>query len=241
MRINKRRQNNHNTLLIFGSFFFIGLVFIVVGLCVWRADATFFKTAISTSAEIVDIQSHRDYDGNRSHEVFVSYTVDGTSYDYMRINKYSSDMYIGKLIEVYYNPTDPGKVKTKSGSIILVVIFLVLGSVFAIIGGCILLGQIKVRKKCKLKDTGSCIRLPITQIITTNVTVNGVPGHVVICGNSDGFDGEQSIYRSDPCYRRIKDYMKSGDLVAVYYDPADPSKYFVDINDVQQMERNLKS
>ena len=238
MRINKRRGNNNNTLLILGSlFFFIGLVFIVVSLCVWRADVKFFKTAVPTSAEIVDIQSYRDSDGDLSHEVFVSYTADGMSYDYVRMNEYSSGMYIGKMIEVYYNPTDPGKVKTKSGSIILILIFLVLGSVFAIIGGCILLGQIKVRKKCKLKDTGSCIRLPITQIITTNVTVNGVPGHVVICGNSDGFDGEQSTYRSEPCYRWITEYMKPGDLVAVYYDSADPSKYFVDINDVQQMER----
>ena len=236
MRTYSRKIGKDNMLTILGSlFFFIGLIFVVAGFFVWRADKKFFKTAQPTSAEIVDIVSYRDSDGDVRHEVYVSYVVDDRVYEYVRLNTYTSSMYIGKEVEIFYSPADPGIAKMKSGSTVLIFVFIGMGGVFAVIGGCVLAGRLKVRKKSKLRETGCCMRLPIIQITTNNVTVNGVPGHVVICGNQDMSGGGTGTYESDPCYDWISDYMKPGDLIAVYYDPADPSRYFVDLSDVQHV------
>lgn len=234
--MHKKSISQKNTLFIIGlMFFLIGMAFVVAGLLTWRANVEFFETALPTDATIVDIQTYRDSDDDVSHSVFVDYTVDGVEYEYRELGMYSSSMYIGKTVEIYYDPQDPGDIKSKTGSTLIAVIFVAIGGIFAVIGGVILGVQIKAKRKTKLKDTGTCIRLPITQIVTTNTSVNGVTGHVVICDNPDASGGTLNTYRSNPCYEWLSDYLNPGDIVAIYYDPANPNYYYVDIDDVQKV------
>lgn len=91
-------------------FMFSGVLVTVLGIGITRDYNEFVKTAKYTKGEIKEIITTRDSDGDASHDVYVKYIVDGEEYE-VKSNYYTSSMYVGKEIGVYYDKNNPHKSK----------------------------------------------------------------------------------------------------------------------------------
>lgn len=80
-----------------------------------------------TTATISKLEfSHTETDSEGSdfdiYDVYVSYEIDGVSYEDVRFDQYSSSMKVGDTVTVHYNAAEPGVVS--SGGAVLLPIFL---------------------------------------------------------------------------------------------------------------------
>ena len=103
----------------FCAFIIIGVIIIFISRFTYFDTKEFMKTAISTTAEIEDIQRSfkgRSRTGSRNFEydytVYVSHVVDGEKYT-AELNEYDSSMRVGQRITVYYQKSDPYHVRKK--------------------------------------------------------------------------------------------------------------------------------
>ena len=63
----------------------------------------------ATTATIVEINSYRDRDGDRSYDVFVDFEFNGEQYSNIELNYWSSGMAVGDEITIYCHKNDPTK------------------------------------------------------------------------------------------------------------------------------------
>ena len=105
---------------IFITFLLFGLGFIAGAVYMGFFSHRGYK---ETTAEITRFESKMSSDD--AFTTYVSYVVDGKTYDNVDCGQYSSTYYVGKTIKIYYDPNDPGVIV--ADSIILEVIFLACG------------------------------------------------------------------------------------------------------------------
>ena len=93
--------------------FAISLVIIILGLLFIffinnRLDdkKEFLKKSVKTEATIIDIEYKFIGDKKDITKVYVKYTVNNKLYT-GTLNEISSNMYIGKKVDIYYNPSNP--------------------------------------------------------------------------------------------------------------------------------------
>lgn len=142
-------QSSTKVKVIVGSIFaFVGVLFAIIAVIVGITSVKYFKTAESIKAKIYDIETSRDHDGDTTHSVYVSYYYDGEYYQRVKLNSYSSSMYIGKEITVYVDPDNPWDVRMKGSTVILVAVFGGIGTIFSVLGISVLVYV----KKCKRKN-----------------------------------------------------------------------------------------
>lgn len=113
-------------------FAILGVIFIIVGLFTVK-NVLNYENKIDTVGTITKIITYHRGTDDESHEVYVSYTVDGENYE-SRLGSYASSFYEGKEIEMYYDKDDPSKIGVKSLDL-LVWLFPALGLIFVILGG----------------------------------------------------------------------------------------------------------
>lgn len=94
-------------------FSLIGIVFIFIGIKLYRNITKFLETAESTIGEITNITSHMQRDGDIVHDVYVKFSVGGEIYS-GKLDGYDSSMFVGKKINISYNPDDPNDFKGPS-------------------------------------------------------------------------------------------------------------------------------
>lgn len=128
--------------LIWIIFAGVGLIFTIIGIII-VSNIFNYKNKIDTKGVITEISSYRNSNGNRNHNVYVSYNIDGKEYE-SRLNSYSSDFYEWKEIDIYYDKDNPNKIGVKSLDLIFL-IFPVIGLIFLVIGGTGIL--VKLNKK----------------------------------------------------------------------------------------------
>lgn len=85
-----------------------GIIYLVNG--IW-----FQQSAVKITAEIVDIQSYEGSDGEMDYNTFVTYEYNGVSYERISLGEYSSNMYIGKKMNLLCDPNNPQHIMSTFG------------------------------------------------------------------------------------------------------------------------------
>ncbi len=227
-----------NIFLIIGTIFFlVGTSFSVVGVKSFFNHHKFINNSETTIAEIVDIQKEYYYSSHRTsstrnkrkvrYYVDIEYFVDGQKYE-QTLNQYSSNMYIGKEIEIYYDPDMPYNVKM--GTDVISIVFLCIGTPFAIIGAIfIIVNIVSSGSKKKLMQKGEEVSGTITDVYeNTNIRVNGRHPFKAEVKVINPFDGETYLYSSKNITENISHLI--GQTVTVYVDKNNKRKYYVDID-----------
>ncbi len=221
-------RNVRSFLVIFGAIFFAaGMSFFWAGIIHTVSFNTFKSNAETVLAEItyIDLRSARSDSSTRT-DVRVSYTVDGQQYE-TKLNYYTTGMHVGDTIEIYVDPENPSKIE--AGTVLGDVIFMLVGGVFAVIGGCIMaVSAAKILQNKRLIRDGEQLTATVTNVyMNNNVRINGRHPYKAECEFTDPYSGERYLFSSDNVTEDIS-YMV-GYPVTVYADRNDRSKYYVDI------------
>ena len=95
--------------LFAGIFLFIGIVFLILSAVFLEVNKSHAENYIPTEAVISEIRISSD-----SSDAYATYVVDGKKLK-AKLDAYSSDMYEGQQIEIYYNPENPSDVTYLEG------------------------------------------------------------------------------------------------------------------------------
>ena len=169
--MNRQYDNTTSTeKLLFGVFSCVGIIFIIVSILCGVNGVRKNKEYEHITGQIVDIVRHDD-----SHDVYVSYRLNGTDYDDIRINTYTSSMHEGDDIELLIDPKDPFDADTPTGTVILVVVFGIMGVIFACVGIIPVIVKEKRRRKNEdLVNNGTAIWAKVHHVeVNTTYAVNG--------------------------------------------------------------------
>lgn len=215
-------------------FSLVGAVLLAVGMIIHAANTSFMKNADTTQAEIIDIVRHHHYGkGNKGndYDVWIEYTVDGKNYN-SRIKSYDSSMYVGKEIEVFYDPENPSDVRTNSN--VATIICTAIGGLFLTLGIIFLaVAIIKGRKIKLLKQSGEALTGTIINVsMNTNVRINNRHPYKAECEVINPYDGEKYLYSSENINSDISHFI--GMTVTVYIDKNNKSKYYVDMDELME-------
>ena len=116
-------------LMVFsGIFLFIGIIFLIISAVFLEVNKSHAENYIPTEAVISEIRISSD-----SSDAYATYVVDGKKLK-AKLDVYSSDMYEGQQIEIYYDPDDPYDVTYLEGMRIFTTVFSIIGAVLTVIG-----------------------------------------------------------------------------------------------------------
>lgn len=226
-------KKNRNIIewIIFLAFAVIGLVFLIVGVLFYQDISKKEKKWIQTEATIVDIQSAVHLDGDRSYNVVVEFQVESKTYR-SDLSEWNSTMKIGKKVSIYYNPNNPYEI-IGNGFSFTYVIFMMLGSIFEIIGLIPLVHLYgKNLFKRKLKKNGRKIEATIDDVtLKMNYSVNGRHPYILKCSFVDPTDGKIYFFKSGHIWYNVEELINQYEIetIPVYIEPNHPQKYIVDI------------
>lgn len=230
-------RSAEGTINIIGiAFLFFGVLMITISVVTFVGAKKFEANAEKTIAVITDIDTYRTGSGdNRTthHDVYVEYRVDRQVYNGM-LDYYSSSMYVGKEIEVMYNPNNPADIRGSSNFTWIILAFM--GLIFGAVGGGIFFTNVTAGGKCKkLMENGDRVTGTITNVIAvTNVRINHRHPFKAEVEVIDPYTGEKYLYSSKQVLDDI--YYMVGSTVDVYVDRDDKSKYYVDLDSVAAEE-----
>lgn len=211
----------------------IGAIFLAVALVLFIKDRSFKADADKVVGIITEIGSYYDSEGDPWHEVWVSYQVNGETYN-TKLNSYRGSMHEGGHIDLYVSKDDPYEVQDGIAVSILMLVFGILGGFFFILGIVfisILIGSNTKRKK--LMENGKRLKASVTggnEDLT--VIINGRHPYRLDCVYQDEFTGESYLYSSDYLLEDPNMYIDA--KVDVYVDGNDMSKYYVDLNSLSE-------
>lgn len=216
-----------------GIFFaVIGIIILIFGTSAVEEANAFAERANETTAEVIEVNTYKTRDSRKREAIryttYVEYTVEGQKYvsDISSLSRYGS---VGEQVLIYYDPLNPSEIKTKlnTADVTFIVVF---GLSFSGIGAAIaLVPTIKAHKKRKLKETGEMATGIITSVvIDRSVRINRRSPYKAHCEVIDPHTDEKYLYSSEGVMEDIR-YLQ-GMQVTVYYDPADRSRYFVDLD-----------
>ncbi len=230
----KKDNRGNGFLALFGGIFaLVGLGLLIGGMFWLTSTKKFISNAEVVSATITEIDSYRDSDGDSHSNVYVAYEYEGRSYE-VRLSEYSSSMYEGKVISVYADPDNPGKVRIKSMAYFGPIMLMGMGGIFATVGLTIVISGLKKQgKKKRLLAEGERKLATIVGSGRTNVKINGRYLHYVDCEYQDPYSGMKYLYRGGQL--REDPYHLMGMQVPVYVDRNDPSQYYVAAEEINIM------
>lgn len=214
------------------------LIFAVVGIAVisgavWAfvSGMQFRKSAVSVTGKIEDIMTYYDDDGDAHHEVFVTYTFEGQTYEGIRLNEYSGNMYVGGSIALLCDPENPGKVETKSKFYFVVITLAIMGIVSFCAGTIPLCFSIKKNLQNKrLLAKGRILHATVESIsMDTNFTINGQNPYVIYCTWKNEQTGCLVRFKSERLWTDPSGVFDRGSEINVYVDENTLSKYYVDV------------
>lgn len=137
--MSKRKKKKQNSIFPGIVFAFIGIVFFIVGIAIYfpfKANMKRLKEeGAYTECVISKIESY-GYDDDITYDVYADFTPEGTESITVKLNTYSSSMYIGKTIGIYYNTENPYDFMEEggAGNVIVLLLFCGIGLLFFIVG-----------------------------------------------------------------------------------------------------------
>ncbi len=227
-------KNNKNTFIqfIFPSIFIIvGLFIVALAIFLNIQNSKFMENAIETTAEITKITTSHDSDGDVSHSVQVIFYVDGKEYG-GKLGYYSSDMYEGKTVKIYYEAQNPNNFKSDSSNIASF-IMIPFGGIFFAVGCFILYRGIKSSSLKKLKEYGRRVDAKIDDVsLNTSYSVNSRHPYIIDCSYFNEIEDKVYSFTSQNIWTNIQPIIDAKNIttIPVYIDENDSSKYFVDIS-----------
>ncbi len=132
-------------MLFAGIFLFIGIIFLILSAVFLEVNKSHAENYIPTEAVISEIRISSD-----SSDAYATYVVDGKKLK-AKLDVYSSDMYEGKEIEIYYNPENHSDITYLEGMRIFTTVFSIIGAVLTVIGLIPLIIGIVIVVKCNKK------------------------------------------------------------------------------------------
>lgn len=217
-------------------FLFFTLIFLIVGTSIAISSSEnkkLFENEPSIISEISKIDTYRDHDGDIHYTVYVTYVVDGISYT-NNIFFYTSDMYIGKAVEIKYLQSDPNEIFVVGSENVSNVVLIVATIMNLIPVGFMISSVVNNRKLKQLIATGKKVRLNLMSFEPeTNIYANGVNPIYLLCSNPI----TEEIFISNKYYYDTNKF-SIGDYVNMYVDHEDESNFFLDTDNV---ERNNNS
>ena len=216
------------------SFIFagLGLLFLIIGILIFTIFHINFaklkKTGIKTNGVISDINIY--YSGeNAKHDVFVRFKTNDGKVITTSINYYSSNMYKGKHVELYYDPVNPNKIaliSERNISLIFLFSFGGIGSIFFIIGIVFLKKRIAFEKRRdKLIFSGNYIIADIIEINKdTHINFNGENPYIIHSHYSE--NGQDYFFKSHGIWFKPSYFLSKE--VRIYLDQNDYTNYYVD-------------
>ena len=230
---------NIKTFIIVTLYIVIGLVIITIG-SVWREDRVeFIKNAIKMQAIVTERElDHRGSDGTEHYRYYMTYTVDGKQYRKMYTINYSDDwmetIYIGKLVNIYYNPENPSDCRGGFGY--GEYIFWGIGGIFLLIAVFLIYSSIYrphvAREKIKyLKENGIRIEAELKNVDLKGLIDLGGVGYVIPCVYFDPNTNKTYEFVSEEIWFDKKKINPNYSIktIPVYVDKDDFTKYYVDI------------
>jgi hypothetical protein len=225
------RRNHRSEWIVSVIFSIVGLALIVLSIYVYFDNKKFMADAEKAEATITQITSKRDSDGDIRHTVYVEFEVDGELYE-GSLGFYSSSMYEGKTVDVYYDPENPGDFRGE-GSSFLSVFLIVLGLIFFLVGGGMIFGMIRKKKRARvLMETGRRVDATIDCIrLNLNYRVNRRHPFVLDLTYADPTTGKVFTFVSDNIWFNVEAVLQNNPIttLSVYIDEQDSRKYYVDL------------
>lgn len=223
--------------IIFASF---GLLFLILGIYFYKSDLDFKNKSIKTTGKITEIVTSYDSDGDSTNDVYVEFYVKGNKYN-GRINYYTSSMYEGKDIVIYYDAKNPNNFRA-DGAVIGTLIFAILGGVFFLIGFVFIISIVLKNKKNK-KVMGYNYRINATIIgITMNnsVMINGRHPYVLEANCMSPADGKLYTFRSEDMWQDATLILQQFNIITipVYVNPQNYAEYVMDISSIKKYLSN---
>jgi hypothetical protein len=231
-----------------GNFYF--LIFAVVGILLFAFmliqlinNVNFRKNAIETTATISRITSSSD---DTDHTAYIEYQVNGRTYN-DRLSYYSSGLYEGKKIKIYYDPDNPSQIV--DGTLLNDIWPLLLALVFILVG---VVPTVTTYKKNRLHNyllaNGRKIKATFTEIKVTEVVKDVHDGLIVVEKENplpmlvfEYFDSSRNRFTFKIDYSS-HDTGSLGSLIGkevdIYTDPNDFSSYYVDIDSLFEAATN---
>lgn len=223
----------------------IGIVIISAGIMQDNGYKEFFSEAKPVDATIDDVISRRvrqTKTGKRKrykteYDVYVTYTIDDTTYEHIKIDTSGLSATEGDIITLYYLPENPRDVRDKEYLEGLLPNIVIIGLiVIAIGGGNLLVNLLKANSERKLMKSG--IRISAEEICidkNRKVKVKGRHPYIIYCRAYDPRIGEMREFASKNCYEKLKKYNIRE--VDIYLDPNNPKKHFVDVAGAIEMAK----
>lgn len=228
-------KKNKFEYLIWIIFSCIGLFIVILGLILFFTVFN-IPNKVETKGIITKIYTSNDRNGNHSHDVYISYNVNGKEYE-SRINGYSSTFYEGKELNIYYDQKNPHKIGVKSLDL-LFLIFPGIGAIFLIIGGVGILIIIKKHNLAKkLKANGKLIYATYVEaILNISLTVNGRHPYNIICEWHNPEDNKKYIFKSSNIWINPEIIITDKNIttIPVYVNTQNLKQYYVDTTSITE-------
>lgn len=229
-----KQKRNSFMVLFCGIFLVVGAIFSAVGITMALADSGFRERAEEITAEITGISSYRTSDGDRRHNVYVTYQYDGRVYEDIELNFYRSGMYEGQEIPLLCDPENPGHVKSPGGMLLLEMVFLLIGILFMGIALVfIAVSRNKARRRKKILSSGKRLSAIVEQIaVNTSYVMNGRNPYQIYCYYRDEYKDVIYRFKSEDLWINPNVVLQPGDTIDVYVDGEDYSRYHVDAESI---------
>lgn len=210
--------------IVSGLFLAIGVIMLVVAYVVHSNYEDFKSHADLVEAKIVDMSGT-----SQNPKVMIVYEYGDETYGPALLGGYSSSMYVGGTVEVYVDRENPSDFSWGSG--IAQTILLILGLVFAGIGGGIFLVRAISGSGAKrlVKEGDKLVGKVEGVSQNTAVFINGQHPWVVTCVWTKS-NGEIYRFKSKNIYTDPMDSFRPGDDIIIYVDRNNMKKYYVDVD-----------
>lgn len=220
---------------IFLVFALIGAGLILGATFMFSSSFSLKRNAIETTGKVVRIVSKTDSDGTIYYPEVSFKTKDNQDI------VFSSNMgssYIaydeGDNVPVLYLPEKPYGAKIDSlgelyvGPIVISFLALIFGGIgFGALAH--IIGKEKMHKRVIMM--GHSLEAEVTEVEPNHsYKVNGRSPFMIFAQAENPGDGTIQIFKSENIWFNPKNHIKTGDKIKVYYDPAKPSDYLVDIS-----------
>lgn len=219
--------------IVAGLFLAVGVILLIATYVVHSNYEDFKSHADLVDAEIVDMTASQD-----NVRVLIAYEYDGKSYGPAMLNGYSSSMYVGGTVEIYVDRENPSDFSWGRG--IAQTILLILGLVFAGIGGGIFLVRAISGSGAKrlVKEGDKLVGKVENVSRNTAVEINGENPWVVVCTWTKS-NGEIYRFKSKNIYTDPMDTFRPGDDIIIYVDRNNMKKYYVDVDQKMSMIHDM--
>lgn len=222
--------------LFSGIFVLVGVALLVGGAFAWIYSRKFQETAVEVTAVITDIDSYRDSDGDRHHNVYVEYGFNGRQYRDVRLNFYNSGMYEGKEIAILCDPDNPGHIEAKGGLTFLYALLMGMGILFAVIGAIPAAVTVKnTFNEKKIRNSGRKLYAVVEEIVlNTSLSLNGQHPYLIYCIYRDEYSDKIYRFKSGSVWTNPNPVVRPGDTVPVFVDERNFRHYYVDVESLLQ-------